>query len=54
MDSAQDFVLQPHKQTSVGNPGLAAAFATYTAADTKQQQAWLGADADGAKHGKHA
>jgi len=44
VDAAQDFVLQPLKQASVGNPALAAALATYTAANAKQQQVWLDAE----------
>jgi hypothetical protein len=43
VDPAQDFVLQPLKQASLSNPDLAAALDQYSAADPKQQQAWLDA-----------
>jgi hypothetical protein len=52
VDAAQDFVLQPLKQAGVGNPALAAALATYTAANAKQQQAWLDAEGKALKDAK--
>jgi len=52
VDAAQAFVLQPLKQASVGNPALAAALAAYAAADTKQQQTWLDAEATALKGAK--
>ncbi len=52
VDAAQDFVLGPLQQASAGNPDLAAAFATYRAADPKQQQAWLDAEGKALKDAK--
>ncbi|HEY8744418.1 MAG TPA: hypothetical protein VIU62_15085 [Chloroflexota bacterium] len=52
VDAAQDFVLQPLQQASVGNPALAAALAAYTAANAKQQQTWLDAEGKALKDAK--
>ena len=52
VNAAQDFVLQPLQQASVGNPTLAAALATYTAADAKQQQVWLDGEGKALKDAK--
>jgi hypothetical protein len=43
IDPPNDFVLQPLKFASVGNPDLTSALATYNAASGDQQTKWLGA-----------
>ncbi len=43
VDTAHDFVLQPLAYASVGNAELARALATYAAAGSSQQHAWLDA-----------
>jgi hypothetical protein len=52
VDPAQEFVLQPLKQASVSSPDLSAALAQYSAADSKQQQAWLDAYSKALKDAK--
>ncbi|MDQ6898650.1 MAG: hypothetical protein M3072_03950 [Candidatus Dormibacteraeota bacterium] len=43
VDSAQEFVIQPLQDASVGNPSLATALATFKSADDKQRTSWLDA-----------
>jgi hypothetical protein len=43
INAAQDFVLSPLNTAAVGNPGLAAALATYRAAPAAQQLRWANA-----------
>jgi len=43
INAAQDFVLTPLNSAATGNPGLAAALATYRAAPATQQLAWANA-----------
>jgi len=46
IDSANDFVIQPLKYASAGNPGLTTAISTWTSADGDQQTKWVTAYTD--------
>ena len=46
LDTAQDFVLGPLGAAVVGNPDLASALSTYSAADDTTRQGWLSAYTD--------